>query len=162
MKVQGWEVWAPLDCFRGKGYEAGEDLRLPPVRGRVWQQLKDHAGPGFYLHVAVDCATWSILGVLNGNGRSKGTPWGNGEVPRVEEANVVTKFLLKCIRLVERSGGHWSLENPRSSFIWWTPELRRMQYQTKTQIVDFDQCEYGLDYPGAQKTTTLKKNQRVS
>ena len=155
MAKAGWTVLEPLEFRKGGVYRPGDDLLRPATRRRVWQTLV--ANPGIYAHFAIDCGTWSILGRLNGLGRTKESPWGDETRRCVRDANLVTAFLLRCVRLLEGRGDKWSIENPKTSYLWSVPQLRRLSFKAGVARVIIDQCEYGLAHPAAPPGHFYKK-----
>ena len=157
LRRKGWCVIEPVECYpRDGGHRRpSHDLRLPAVRREVWRKLV--ASKGVCVHFAVDCRSWSVLGVMNGSGRSRAKPWGNAEVKWVAETNLVTAFLVRCVVLLHRRGDRWSVENQESSFLWCLPKLKKLAMSTQTVRVKVDQCEYGLTHEGAAEGEFFKK-----
>ena len=72
-----------------------------------------------------------------------------------EEARVVA---LLCV-LLYKYGFFFSVENPKESFLWLSTYMVHVMSVCKDDVyfIDFDQCAYGLQLPGAKEFCFCRK-----
>ena len=123
----------------------------------------------------ITCRTWSILRRISVGTRTHACPLGDGTRDDERMGNAEVSFAIKLIKTVIKSGGFVSLENPKSSLMWWHPSIISLlrnygpsgKYAADAPLVlvSFDQCQYGLRSPAGsspsevwRKPTTLLTN----
>ena len=97
---------------------------------------------------------FGILGYLVGRSRiiqhsNQGTrrkynPAGDNSLLREVEGNLILARTMMLIDILERHGNFWTLENPKSSYVWLMPSLKRKLLSENCWTTEFDQCRYGL------------------
>ena len=121
-------------CVDGLGSDKGRSRKTREVL----------AGPVRYVHFGTPCTTFSAA--LRGAARlrSVADPVGPESVPKIAAANALLRNMLQIIRLLAKTGGFWSIENPRSSLLWRFPGVSELG----GFAVDFDACAYKAMSPG--------------
>ena len=136
--------------FTAKEFELlhGEefDLTRPCVLNKICRDAKD--GRLIAAAFGPPCASWSIARDRTLVIRNQLQPWGLDNLPeneqvKVEAGNKTLRATLKLIRTLHRLGIPWSLENPGSSKMWWTKELKEIMTWpgVHEELIDF--CQYG-------------------
>ena len=90
------------------------------------------------------CSSFSILQHSNGGTRRKTCPQGTGVLRREEIGNRILERTLILISILEKHGNYWTLENPRSSYLWDMPGVWDRIQDSKYCVAIMDQCSYGL------------------
>jgi hypothetical protein len=156
LRDKGLQVERLFDAYpAGGGYDKQSDLSSRVVFERLLCSIKKRKYR--YVHFGCPCTTFSVLRCLTISTRTKQNPEGNGSRPDEIEANqLLFQVCLLCAELVA-SGGFFSIENPRNSFLWKMPCVLALD-GLAGQVV-FDQCEFGLRLPGnpGEKRLFLKK-----
>ena len=149
MRREGASVCAPLDVGSCTGSEF--DI-LNPAH---WRHLKQLARMGgiTWLHCAPPCKTCSrarrtdIFGtapILRSDDHPDGVPGLTSKLQtRVDEANDIYDRMVKVIRIVARSGGWWSVENPANSYLWATRSVVKLFKLPEAAFYIGDQCMFG-------------------
>ena len=109
------------------------------------------------LHFGVPCKSWGKLNTFNKGTRSKDKPEGTGFLAREILGNSQAEFVAQVCRLMVAMGKHFSIENPKGSFIFEFPAIKSLLDLPGVFLVHFDQCCYGLTLPGAGKNCFCKK-----
>ena len=60
-----------------------------------------------------------------------------------------------------KTGNLWTIENPRSSFLFQQPSIVTLMKSSGNHIADQDQCMYGLTFEDASATEFCKKPTRI-
>ena len=60
--------------------------------------------------------------------------------------NDILSAVVRIIKACDESGTPWVLENPRSSFLWKMPAMRRLLLQSHVRLHDCHQCQYGCPW----------------
>ena len=146
-------------------------LDLATDHGQQICLLAIRSGRCFYIHAGVPCGTASRArnkktpAHLRRQGapepmplRSESEPWGLSglsgmDARKVQQANDIYSFCLLCIKESQYRGLYWSVENPRSSFLWNIPGFAELLLQSKgpqsgnewtaVYCVDFQSCNHG-------------------
>ena len=101
-----------------------------------------------YVHLGTPCSSFSILQKLFNKGtRTSKRPQGDGTNDKERHGNLLVKHSLIIIRACIQYGAFWSLENPKSSYLFKMPGIVRVLRMSATQVVQVDQCMYGLHDP---------------
>ena len=101
------------------------------------------------------CSSFSVLQNLNEGTRSLENPEGNGTLPREILGNSLALRVGKLCKAFVAAGGFFTIENPKSSYLWKYDPIARLD---KFSIdVDFDQCCYDLWPPHAKADPSLGK-----
>lgn len=120
-----------------------------------------------YVRMAPPCGTASRARLIQRRGRNNppivrtdshpdGIPGLSGTLlARVESANKLCEITCDLIRLCERWGKLWSVENPGRSFMWQTTPFARLLQEIKPESMQFHHCMYGS---GRRKLTKLLHN----
>ena len=129
---------------------------------KVFARLLDHPGLK-YVHFAPPCGTASRAREIRVNKFHHGPPQLRSEehplglptlgrdhpelVPRVESANILYIMTANAGRILRDRKVAWSIENPRDSYLWWTPKMRELAAETDVKFVTFPHCMYGGQRP---------------
>lgn len=115
------------------------------MNAKAFRQLKSDASlPDQTWHFGLPCGSFSILQHSNKGTRRKDNPQGNGTLLREVIGNEILRRTLKLIEILEKSGNHWTMENPASSYLCLMPEVKTKIDNPKNFLVHIDQCCYGL------------------
>jgi hypothetical protein len=156
----GFEMDLPLEAFPALGgYRPEHDLRRGVVRKNL--RVKITGGTYRYVHFGIPCTRFSRIQQMNGGSRSKANPAGDENDPRDREANEMAHVVCLFCRLVAKTGGFFSIENPLTSFLWGLAEYEELMKGFST--VDFDQCMFGLAPPhvSSDANIRMKKATRI-
>jgi len=155
-----WSVDAPLEAFPEGVYRPDHDIRKTSViRSLLYEALVSRNS---HWHLGVPCGSFCRLCVnLNAGTRTNSNPKGNGALAREIEGNACLSCSLRIIHALSHDPSNtWSLENPRSSFLWAMPGIKRLAHNKYTYIVDYDQCFFGLAFDDKPKER-IKKPSRI-
>ena len=137
-----------------------EDLDTLEVREILRREILE--GLLVYNHFGSPCRAWALANTLNGGTRRNGCPDGsNNPLPREQHANSQAKFVFEICLLLSQHGGWWTVENPRSSYLFLSKYYRQLCTGSALFLVLFDQCSYGLKLPGGPprcKSTSTASN----
>ena len=122
-----------------------------------------------YMHFGLVCKSWSHLNTFNGGTRTKVHPEGGAKgpiLPREQLGNDQATMICRLCMLLHSRGFHFTIENPLGSYVWLFKPMQELIafLGSDCVIVDFDQCYFGLQLPGAgpqyfcQKSTRLLGN----
>ena len=80
--------------------------------------------------------------------RSSTHPWGlphlrHNDAFRVEQANLIYSKMATFCLFLQQLGIHWSVENPRHSYLWELGPF--IELQQFARVFDFDACMHGSD-----------------
>ena len=142
-----FRVLEPLEYMeKGSKIEA-----MNMLRNDVYARLKEDAKrPGQVWHFGLPCSSFSIIQHSNQGTRRKSRPEGLGTLSREIEGNVLLKRTLRLIDILTKSGNHWSVENPLSSYVWCMPDMLKKLDGSECISVTLDQCSYGLRLPNKE------------
>ena len=100
---------------------------------------------------------------MNKGTRSAARPLGDGSNPKESIGNQLADSVGYLCWLQRRSGGKFSIENPKSSWLWHHPRIADLLFVSSD--VDFDQCMFGLRPPHAASSDSedvrIKKPTRL-
>ena len=153
-----------VDCYDSQGvYHAANDLSLKQIVDALILQIE--CGVYHYVHLGTPCSSFSRLQVLFGHGtRTAQRPQGDGTRANEKHGNLLLRHSIRIIHACIRCNVLWSLENPKQSFLFLMPSVKRLLSCRSTYSVVFDQCMYGLCDPTSkllyQKSTRLLTNCR--
>lgn len=102
------------------------------MEGRIW-----------YLHLGTPCTCFSIAK----NNKATGV--------QLRNAMKCVYFTAELIRLCSANSIYFSLENPKTSKLFFVPCIRRALRHAKAHMVEYDCCRYGCSY---RKPTILATN----
>lgn len=114
------------------------------------QLLLEASVPGQLWHFGLPCGSFSILQHSNGGTRRKSHPEGLRVLPREIKGNLVPKRTMQLIAALTKAGNWWTLENPRSSYVWLMPHLVHWVAHHCTYEAVMHQCAYGLRLKGTE------------
>ena len=153
-----------VDCYDPEGiYHAAGDLSQKQVVDFLIQQIE--SGVFHYVHLGTPCSSFSRLLVLFGHGtRTAQRPQGDGTRENEKLGNLLLYYSVRIIHTCIRCNVLWSIENPKHSFLFLMPSMRRLLSCRSVHSVMFDQCMYGLCDPTSkqlyQKSTRILTNCR--
>lgn len=140
-QVAGCEVLEPVDYKQGSKHIRAQDI----LDDRFFRELKIAAAePDQLWHFGLPCSSFSILQHSNGGTRRKSNPLGNDTLTREIIGNMIFFRTMKLVSILEKAGNYWTLENPKTSYVWDMPKLQKRIDNRELTVVDFDQCRYGL------------------
>ena len=102
----------------GQPYAPSFDLSRTDVQERLLSEAD--RGVLACIHFGLPCRTWGPAGRLAGGTRRAEQPWGDGSLERERAANDEWRFAVRLICTSARRGGHFTLENPASSYVFKT------------------------------------------
>ena len=96
------------------------------VRSNIDRLIKDIESGAFkYVHLGTPCSSFSVLQTLFNHGtRSRNRPQGDGTRSNELHGNLLLKHSILVIRACMRHNVFWTLENPKSSYLFWMPSVR--------------------------------------
>ena len=145
------------------------DLTAPTDQQAVLAMLAPDSDVVF-LWLGLPCGTMSrARGIPLQDGRPGPQPLRSETAPRglpalteadamkVQSANALIDFALRCVERCDAAGIKWVIENPARSYLWWFPEL--VALLTRRQgppVIDvlYDACMVGGDRPKHQRLRT--------
>jgi hypothetical protein len=157
IEAEGFEAYPP------QGYDRSMDLERDEVVRREVNDIENEKVD--YSHFGITCSSWGILNNLNGGTRSIATPYGDGTVPREVRGNHQLKQMMRLVRALDGKKRFWSIENPRTSRLWHTKEMKKLMARSDVCVVTFAQCCYGLrppEYDGTIDVRTRKETTLVT
>lgn len=143
-------VLEPIEAYPLAGYRVAHDLNRTALRADLLRSVK--RGDITWLHLGIPCITWSLLRLISVGTRRKGRPQGDGSRDDEGLANGELLFASRLINAAVRAGTFVSLENPKSSLMWYHPFLQKLITRYAGNSVplytfDVDQCMFGLGSP---------------
>jgi hypothetical protein len=148
LRRAGLQMDCPIDTLQTGTYEPAHDL----LNEAVFEWLLDRCRHKVYIyvHFGLPCSSWSALQRLNGGTRRLDLPEGSGDRISELEGNLLARRTVALCNAVREAGGFYSIENPKSSYVWHYPPVAELA--ARDFEVSFDQCEYGLGPPGGKDT----------
>lgn len=135
------------------------DLTNPCVVSKLFSDI--HKGRVLGAMLAPPCSSFSPARDRTSVIRNKQYPWGKpGLTEREREVVLVGnrcfRSALKIVKVLDKSGLPWILENPHSSKCWYLPPLKRLagSSHVHTRVLDF--CQYGTRW--SKRTRMLLGN----
>ena len=97
------------------------------------------------------CASWSVARHRTNVIRSSAHPWGlprrlwqkpwsDNDHRALATGNATMKSALELAAVCQRAGVPWALENPFTSIVWQTPEVKRLLQHDGVEFVVVDFC----------------------
>lgn len=114
------------------------------------QLCEDAKAPRQIWHFGMPCGSFSILQGLNKGTRSQESPAGDGSLGREIYGNEILRRTVILCDILHEHGSFFTIENPKSSYAWYMPDMTSMLRRTNSQKVNLDQCQYGLMIPDCQ------------
>ena len=134
-------VLPPVEIKRASQKIGSQDI----LDNKFFEQLKHEAQcPNQLWHFGLPCGSFSILQHANRGTRRKHCPQGSGNLERERIGNEILRRTLVLIGLLDRSGSYWTIENPRSSYVWIMPSMKKLLQSSRVLTCDMHQCAYGL------------------
>ena len=84
--------------------------------------------------------------LMNGGTRRSHLPEGDGSLQSELDGNKMADKVAHLCRLQAAVGNYYSIENPRSSYVWDYKGVTRLKFDGGLDV-DFDQCMFGLTPP---------------
>ena len=104
-----------------------------------------------YLHIGLDCASFSILRIRSQTtSRTKQNPWGHEKFSGEAAGNKFARNTVRIINVCTSLGIQWTIENPHSSRLWDLPPIQKLERRRCTEVAIIDQCEFSLKDPVSQ------------
>ena len=95
-------------------------------------------------HFCLPSASFSILQNMNHSTRSREKPEGLGWLKKEKRGNELARRTIYLCKLLHEHGSFFTVENPKTSFVWLLPEMQGLINITQARTVEFDQCCYNL------------------
>ena len=155
------EPYPSADNRKGKIYIRVNDImQLDVLRG-----LKSDIMCCYYLalHFGICCGGWGKANTMNGGTRSfaypEGGDRGRSVLPREHLANAQARIVVDLCMLLHSLGCIFTIENPHDSFLWHSAVMLELYEFIGASgcLIEFDQCAYGLQLPGADCYTFCRK-----
>lgn len=140
-KVAFVDVLPPVEINNASNRLGSQDIL---DRNFFKQLLADASEPGQLWHFGLPCGSFSILQHSNGGTRRKSHPEGLHVLAREIKGNLILKLTLQLIAALVKAGNWWTLENPKSSYVWLMPGLLKRVRHHCTYEAIMHQCSYGL------------------
>jgi len=157
LEAQGLGVGIPMEAFpSGSVYVPLHDLSDSAVVSHLFHNISQ--GVYYYVHFGLPCSSWSILQSLFNDGtRTRERPEGTQELEREILGNKLAKSVARLCNALHRANCFYSIENPRSSYVWEFEPIKGLLRHSFD--VQFDQCEYNLIpiHMPSQSTYRIKK-----
>ena len=121
------------------------------------------AGFHLALHLGICCGGWGCANTMNGGTRTSECPLGGASNRQILDrellANLQAGIVASLCRLLHSLGLFFSIENPHDSFLWHCPAILALMEFIGADIVfvQFDQCTYDLQLPGAASNCFCRK-----
>ena len=157
-KRKVFDVEAPVEIKQHGKLCRDHDILCDKTFARL---CKDAAHGKQMWHFGLPCSSFSLMQNMNGGTRTAERAEGDGSLQRERIGNeIASRVVVLCFILYEH-GSFFTIENPKTSYLWKLKCLRRLIEVTLCHIVDLDQCEYCLRIPnevgdlGLAKKSTL-------
>lgn len=139
-----FNVGSPLELIQ-KGRESPEhDL----LNDDTFHKLcADAAKPRQIWHFGLPCNSFSLMQNMNHGTRTSDHPEGAGTLAREIRGNELARRTFLLCTILHASGNFFTIENPKTSYVWKLDALCELVRKTSAVRVSFDQCEYGLKIP---------------
>ena len=146
----------------------GVDSRVGAAKARVVSlDLRDEANQELakqwclhekclWTHLGVPCGTSSRARLKRMSKHRHGPPPLRNEhyplglphitgdnLARVRSANILYRFTCELILDLARADKVWTLENPWSSLLWWTPYWKMVETALKPHMIELHYCMFG-------------------
>eukprot|EP00438_Fugacium_kawagutii_P015754 Skav233443 [mRNA] locus=scaffold1486:339543:342293:- [translate_table: standard] len=144
-KVAFVEVLEPVEIKHASAKLGSQDILDKKFFNKL---LLDAKEPGQLWHFGLPCGSFSILQHSNGGTRRRHCPQGLHVLDREIKGNLILKRTLQLIAALTEAGNWWTLENPKSSYVWLMPELLHWIQHHTTNAAVMHQCAYGLRLKG--------------
>lgn len=148
-KVCHVQVLEPVEILNASKSLGSQDILDKKFFKKLVLEAKE---PGQLWHFGLPCGSFSILQHSNGGTRRKHCPAGLDVLPREIKGNLILNRTLKLIGVLTKAGNWWTLENPKSSYVWLMPDFLRWIEHHTTNTAVMHQCAYGLRLPGVDGT----------
>ena len=157
-----FQVDQPVELVQKGRRSVEHDILHEPTFKRLCAEAKR---PRQLWHFGMPCGSFSILQGLNHGTKTSDKPQGTDSLEREIQGNeILRRTIILCYILVEH-GSFFTIENPKSSYAWKMPAMKKLLEKTGSHVVHLDQCEYGLRIPSdkgspvlARKSTTFAGN----
>lgn len=137
-------VQKPFETSRKRNSDHGQDILDDQVFGALCEEA---SRPKQLWHFGIPVGSFSIMQNMNQGTRNSAKPAGDGSSKRERIGNEILRRTTHLCLLLHAHGSFFTLENPVSSMIWKMPEIVALMSQCKCQLVELDQCQYGLRVP---------------
>ena len=143
--------------FTARGWERlrseDEDLTSPSAQRAIRQDIG--RGKLIAAFLAPPCGTFSMAN--RAVVRTHEDPWGlwpqsGNNRAKVDGGNACALAAIQLIKDLNKNKIPWILEHPRTSRLFWTPEMKHIMAQANVTVVHCDQCQFGARW---RKSTTF-------
>jgi len=160
LRHAGLRTSRPYECYPSRR------MYIRELDIDIYENFRDllsriHAKEFAYVHFGIPCKSWSLMQNMNHGSRTKDKPLGDGLLAREKLGNLQARRVAVLCRAISSVGGLWSIENPRTSYLFEAPCIRKLYSLPNVFEVHFDQCEYGLCHPEGEPNTFYKKSTTV-
>eukprot|EP00438_Fugacium_kawagutii_P036296 Skav217417 [mRNA] locus=scaffold2674:458921:461200:- [translate_table: standard] len=137
-------VQSPVELMHKGKPDPNHDI----LNNKTFDRLCREASHGKQLwHFGFPCSSFSILQNLNKGTRTKDRPMGNGSLKRETKGNQIMLRTIHLCRLLHEHGSFFTLENPKTSYAWDTPAMKKLVKDCGCSMIPIDQCMFGLTIP---------------
>eukprot|EP00438_Fugacium_kawagutii_P016098 Skav225961 [mRNA] locus=scaffold6030:95987:98131:- [translate_table: standard] len=144
-KVAFVEVGEPVEIRNASKKRGTQDILDNTFFKHLLAQASE---PGQLWHFGLPCGSFSILQHSNGGTRRKHCPEGLNLLEREIKGNKILERTFQLIAALTKAGNWWTLENPKSSYVWLMPRLVAWLKQHCVYDATLHQCAYGLRLKG--------------
>ena len=123
-----------MSVLQPRDLQYGHDLRQRECQDQVLNEILRERPR--LVWAAPPCTAWCGFSRLNYSIQERKR--------RRRKEEVFLHFLEKVQEAVLAGGGHFAIENPRSSDLWRHPRVRRWVVDPRMQFAEVDMCQYGL------------------
>ena len=112
-----------------------------------------------WVHMGPPCTSfcrWFLL-TCRSCTRTESNPTGLETNLKEKRGNVLARVCVRLARACQTSGTSWSVENPRTSYLWRLPEYVTLCREVGVEFVHLTMCSYGAPY---LKRTSFLTNAR--
>ena len=156
---KAFEVGLPVEILQHGKASLDHDVLCDKTFARL---CKDAAHGKQIWHFGLPCSSFSLMQNMNGGTRTTEKAEGDGTLERERIGNVIAARVVMLCIILSNHGSFFTIENPKTSYLWKLTVFRELFQLDNCQIVDFDQCEYDLRIPNesgvlalAKKSTTI-------
>ena len=158
-KRKAFRVGSPVEILQHGKVSPDHNVLCDKTFARL---CKDAAHGKQIWHFGLPCSSFSLMQNMNGGTRTTEKAEGDGTLKRERIGNeIAARVVMLCI-ILSNHGSFFTIENPKTSYLWKLTVLGDLFKLDNCQTVEFDQCEYCLKIPNesgvlalAKKSTTI-------
>ena len=138
--AQGLPVLQLLEAYPANGaYIRRLDFDQRTTRELILRDIV--RGLIVFIHFGLPCKSWGHANTLNGETRALVAPQGNGSLKRELLGNVQLEYCVDIIRKLIEYGGHFTIENPATSYLFRDAPISSLRETHDLYEVVFDECQ---------------------